>query len=85
MKAIRYHGPQKAFRLEEISRPEPQAGVVLVKITASAMCYTELHFKSGLLDLGVAPVTMGHEIVGRVEAVGEEVASERLGQTILPY
>ncbi len=30
MKAIRYHGPQKAFRLENISRPEPQAGEVLV-------------------------------------------------------
>lgn len=61
------------------------AGEVLVKITASAMCHTELHFNSGLLDLCVAPVTMGHEIVGRVEAVGEEVASERLSQTILPY
>ena len=34
MKAIRYHGPKKAFRLEDISRPEPQAGEVLVKITA---------------------------------------------------
>ena len=40
MKAIRYHGSQKAFRLEDISRPESQAGEVLVKITASAMCHT---------------------------------------------
>ena len=40
MKAIQYHEPQKAFRLEDISRPEPQAGEVLVKITASAMCHT---------------------------------------------
>ncbi len=40
MKAIRYHGPKKAFRLEDISRPEPQAGEVLVKITALAMCHT---------------------------------------------
>ena len=84
MKAIRYHGPNKAFRPEDMSRSEPQAGEVLVKITASAMCHTELHFNSGLLNLGVAPVTMGHEIVGRIEAVGEEVASERLSQTILP-
>ena len=40
MKAIRYHGPNNAFRLEDINRPEPQAGEVLVKITASAMCHT---------------------------------------------
>ena len=58
---------------------------MLIKITASAMCHTELHFNSGLLDLGVAPVTMAHEIVGRVEAVAEEVASTRLSQRILPY
>jgi len=85
MKAIRYQGPKKAFRLEDISRPEPQAGEVLVKITASAMCYTELHFKSGLLNLGVAPVTMGHEIVGRIEAVADEVASDRIGDRVIVY
>lgn len=34
------------------------------------MCHTELHFESGLLNLGIAPLTMGHEIAGTIEAVG---------------
>lgn len=85
MKAIRYHGPGQPFRLEDIDRPEPQAGELLVRITASGMCHTELHFKSGLLDLGVAPITMGHEIVGRVEGVGEGVASDRIGDRVIVY
>lgn len=85
MKAIRYHGPKQPFRLEDIARPEPKAGEVLVKITASAMCHTELHFKTGLLDLGVAPITMGHEMVGRIEAVGDGVSPERIGERVIVY
>ncbi len=85
MKAVRYHGPGQPFRLEEVDRREPGAGEVLVRVTASGVCHTELHFRSGLLDLGVAPVTMGHEVVGRIEAVGDGVSPERVGERVIVY
>src|ERR687885_1787583 len=85
MKAVRYHGPGQPFRLEEIGRREPEADEVLVRVTASGMCHTELHFKSGLLDLGVTPVTMGHEVVGRIEEVGEGVSLERVDERVIVY
>jgi propanol-preferring alcohol dehydrogenase len=85
MKAVRYHGPGQPFRLEEVDRREPEAGEVLVRITASGICHTELHFKSGLLDLGVAPVTMGHESAGRIEAVGEGVSPGRADERVIIY
>lgn len=85
MKAIRYHGPGQPFRLEEVGRREPAFGEALVRVTASGMCHTELHFRSGLLDLGVSPITMGHEVVGRIEAVGEGVPTERVGQRVVVY
>ncbi len=85
MKAVRYHGPGQPFRLEEVNRHEPGAGEVLVRVVASGMCRTELHFKSGLLDLGVAPVTMGHEVVGRIEAVGEGVSADRVDERVIVY
>jgi propanol-preferring alcohol dehydrogenase len=85
MKAVRYHGPGQPFQLEEIDRREPEAGEVLVRVAASGMCYTELHFKSGLLDLGMAPVTMGHEIVGRIEEVGGDVSLERVDERVIVY
>src|ERR671939_1538120 len=85
MKAVRYHGPGRPFRLEEVDRREPEAGEVLVRVTASGMCHTELHFRSGLLDLGVAPITMGHEVVGRIEAVGEGVSPERVDERVIVY
>jgi alcohol dehydrogenase, propanol-preferring len=71
--------------LEEVNRHEPGAGEVLVRVVASGMCHTELHFKSGLLDLGVAPVTMGHEVVGRIEAVGEGVSAGQVDERVIIY
>jgi alcohol dehydrogenase, propanol-preferring len=85
MQAVRYHGPRQPFRLEEVDRREPGAGEVVVRVTACGMCHTELHFKSGLLDLGVAPVTMGHEVIGRIESVGEGVSPDRVDERVIVY
>ena len=85
MQAIRYHGPKEPLRLEEVPRPEAGRGEVLVRVTASGLCHTELHFLSGLLDLGVAPLTLGHEIVGVVESVGPGVEEPREGERVIVY
>ncbi len=85
MKAVRYYGPDQPFRLEEVERRAPEAGEVLVQVTASGMCHTELHFKSGLLNLGVAPVTMGHEVVGRIVSIGGGVSPDRVGERVIVY
>ncbi len=85
MRAIRYHGPRKPLTLEQIPAPEPGPGDVLVRVAAAGICHTELHFLSGLLDLGVAPLTLGHEIVGRIERVGPGVPPERVGERVIVY
>jgi len=85
MKAIRYHGPDQPFILEQVAIPEPGPGQVRVKITAAGMCHTELHFMSGVLNLGVHPLTMGHEIVGHIDAVGPNVKSSRVGERVIVY
>lgn len=85
MKAVRYHGPRKPLSLEEVPRPEPGAGEVLVRVRTSGICHTELHFLSGLLNLGVAPLTLGHEIVGTVESIGPGVDDSLLGNRVIVY
>lgn len=85
MKAVRYHGPRRSFVLEEVPLPEPGPGEVRVRIQAAGMCHTELHFESGLLDLGVAPLTMGHEIAGVVDAVGAGAKRRREGDRVIVY
>lgn len=85
MRAVRYHGPKQALTLEDVPRPDPGPGEVLVRVTAAGVCHTELHFLSGLLNLGVAPLTLGHEVVGRVEKVGAGVKAVREGDRVIVY
>jgi alcohol dehydrogenase, propanol-preferring len=85
VRAVRYTGPRQPLALEDVPRREPGAGEVLVRVTAAGMCHTELHFLSGLLDLGVRPMTLGHEVVGRIAAVGAGVPAARVGERVIVY
>ena len=53
--------------------PEPAEGQVLVRIGACGVCRTDLHIVDGELDEPKLPLVPGHQIVGRVEAVGAGV------------
>lgn len=85
MRAVRYHGPKQPLRLENVPMPSPKPGEVLVKILAAGICHTELHFLSGLLNLGVQPLTLGHEVVGVVEDAGAGVESPKPGDRVILY
>lgn len=85
MKAVRYHGPKKPFTLDDVPSRDPGPGDVVVQVTAAGMCHTELHFKSGLLNLGVAPMTLGHEVVGQIIACGVDVDPARIGERVIVY
>jgi len=85
MRAVRYHGPKQPLRLESMPKPSPRPGEVLVKVSAAGICHTELHFLSGLLNLGVQPLTLGHEMVGVVEEVGAGVETPKTGDRVILY
>jgi alcohol dehydrogenase, propanol-preferring len=59
----------------EMATPRPAAGEVLVKVLACGVCRTDLHVVDGELPYPSIPIVPGHEIVGRVEAVGAGVAT----------
>lgn len=64
-------------RLEPAERPAPVPGPtgVLVKVLACGVCRTDLHLVDGELPHPAIPVIPGHEIVGRIESVGEKVTA----------
>lgn len=66
----------------ELARPEPASGQVLVKVTACAVCRTDLHVLDGELAHPKLPLIPGHEIVGIIEALGEGVAGFQTGQRV---
>jgi propanol-preferring alcohol dehydrogenase len=85
MQAVRYLGPRRKFELRAVAIPAPGPGQVRVRIAACGVCRTELHLRDGLLDLGRRDFTVGHEIAGVVDALGEGVDPGRLGQRVVVY
>src|SRR5512145_466676 len=82
MRAMVLPRPGLPLELREISVPEPGPGEVRLRVAACGVCRTDLHVADGELpDLG-RPVVPGHEIVGRVEALGPGVERFRVGDRV---
>jgi propanol-preferring alcohol dehydrogenase len=75
-----------AVTVEPVLVGEPGPGEALLRMQACGVCHSDL-FVAGLEKLPVAPITLGHEGIGTVEAVGEGVtgwaAGDRAGMTFL--
>jgi|SRR5215472_6122389 len=70
------------FELVERDIPEPEAGKVRVKVEACGVCHSDSITKEGLFPGTVYPRVPGHEIIGRVDAVGPEVRCWRSDQRV---
>ena len=82
MKAYTYLGQGKAALLD---KPEPQLQGprdALVRVTLGSICTSDLHILHGSVPRAVPGITLGHEMVGVVEAVGSAVGSVRPGDRV---
>jgi propanol-preferring alcohol dehydrogenase len=70
MRAMILHSSCQPMREENWPQPIAGAGQVLLRVKACAVCRTDLHVVDGELPNPKLPLIPGHEIVGRVEAVG---------------
>jgi NADPH:quinone reductase-like Zn-dependent oxidoreductase len=78
------HGRPDVLQVVEEDLPEPQAGEVRVKVLAAGVSAYDLMFRrSGLLPgTPRVPFTLGADVVGVVDNLGEGVSSVALGQTV---
>ncbi len=67
---------QKPLQLCDVPKPKPGRGQLLVSVKACAVCRTDLHVVDGELPNPKLPLIPGHQIVGGVEQIGEEVNSK---------
>jgi len=70
------------LQLRELPEPQPGPGELRVKVLACGVCRTDLHVVDGELPEVPLPIIPGHEIVGRVDALGEGVSGFELGQRV---
>jgi propanol-preferring alcohol dehydrogenase len=83
MLAARFYGIGEPLKLEEVERPNPGPGEVLVRIRACGLCGSDLHLifdktaRSSYL-----PITPGHESAGEIFALGAEVNGWKVGDRV---
>jgi alcohol dehydrogenase, propanol-preferring len=82
MRAMVLDRPGQPLVMRERLVPEPATGEILVAISACGVCRTDLHVVDGELPHPKLPIVPGHEIVGRVAALGSGVAGFAIGQRV---
>jgi S-(hydroxymethyl)glutathione dehydrogenase/alcohol dehydrogenase len=82
MKAAVFHGPQQSLTIEDVDIDQPIEREVLVRVVASGVCHSDLHFVDGLYQ-SPAPAILGHEAAGIVEAVGPQVSEFQPGDHVI--
>src|SRR5258705_3621159 len=82
MQAMLLQHARQPLTPAELAAPRPEAGQVLIRVHACAVCRTDLHVVDGELPHPKLPIVPGHEIVGRVAALGSGVAGFTIGQRV---
>src|SRR5438552_2238101 len=73
MKAMILESVRQRLVLRDVPVPRPEANQVLVRINACAICRTDLHVIDGELPNPKIPLVPGHQIVGVISALGDQV------------
>lgn len=81
MVAMQVSAPGKALVRIERPLPEPDTGELLIEVAACGVCRTDLHVLDGEISARY-PIIPGHEIVGRVAAIGPAVSGFTHGQRV---
>lgn len=73
-----FNGPENGFEVCDREVEAPGKGSVLLSLVASGLCGTDVHIAEGRLPVGT-PCVIGHEFIGKVEALGEDVVTDGHG------
>ena len=82
MQAMVLHRQHTPLVLEELALRDPGPGEILIGVSACGVCRTDLHVVDGDLTQPALPVIPGHEVIGRVLALGAGVEDFEEGQRV---
>jgi len=86
MKAAVLHELKKPMTVEDVERPVPGEGEVLIKVEASGVCHSDLHVAEGdwkqFAGITKLPLIVGHEVAGKVVEVGPGVRELKIGDRV---
>ena len=81
-RAIVVDKPLGKFRTAEVDVPQPKDGEVLIRQEACGVCGTDMHIYQGHFPGAKFPTVLGHEIIGTIEKLGEDVKQDFTGRPV---
>src|SRR5436190_4237611 len=82
MRAVRLVELGKALADTDVPIPEIGPSEVLIRVAAAGICHSDAHYRAGISKIDRLPLTLGHEIAGRVEEVGSDVTHVSAGDRV---
>ena len=82
MRAVRLVQVGKPLEQADVPIPEIGSSDVLIRVAAAGICHSDAHYRAGISKIDSLPVTLGHEVAGRVEKVGAQVANLAAGDRV---
>jgi len=82
VKAVRLINPSRPLELQELPIPSLGPDDVLVQVKAAGICHSDAHYRAGRSRVRPLPMTLGHEVAGIIEKVGEHVRTLRAGDRV---
>jgi propanol-preferring alcohol dehydrogenase len=82
MKAIRLVRTGQPLELFDLPVPQPGPHEVLVRVRAAGICHSDAHYRAGRSPVHPLPLTLGHEVAGVVERLGEGVRGFHVGERV---
>ncbi len=73
---------EKPLKLVDFPRPIPEQNQIVVKVSACGICHTELDEIEGRVSPSEFPMILGHEVVGRVESLGQGATKFKKGDRV---
>lgn len=81
----------KAVRLAQVGKPLESADVpiptlgpsdALIRVAAAGICHSDAHYRAGISQFENLPLTLGHEVAGRVEKIGDDITNLQRGDRV---
>src|SRR5437016_8609862 len=82
MRAVRLVQIGAPLENAEIEVPEIGLTEVLIRVGATGICHSDAHYRAGISKIDNLPVTLGHEVAGRVEKIGSDVTNVAAGDRV---
>jgi propanol-preferring alcohol dehydrogenase len=82
MKVVQLVEIGRDLELREVPTQKPRNDEAVIRIRAAGICHSDVHYREGVSSVDKLPITLGHEIAGEIEDIGEGVTEFSVGDRV---